>query len=42
MKVIRNIIVNLFWTIPKEFVLIYWEVIVDVFKILSQDYKEER
>lgn len=41
MKVIRNVIVNLFWVIPKEFALMYWEVIVDCFKILSKDYKED-
>ena len=40
MKVIRNVLVNLFWVIPKYFVLMYWEVIVDCFKILSKDDKE--
>ena len=42
MKAIRNVIVNLFWIIPKELVLMYWEVIVDFFKILSKDDKEEK
>lgn len=40
MKLIRNVIINLFWVIPKELVLMYWEVIIDCFEILSKDDKE--